>query len=172
MGIAATSTSWLTARRARKYGSLALGGLLTAAIGGFFAALFTYYATVQLNTSNALQQQQLASVQEFNSTGAKVDASVTDFADAVTDKASKTDLDAARKEVRQSIAAHTVATQGLAQVVGTANVDEYLSGLGKLRSFVDKAVTPAATLDASQARFDIMYNRTLLTDEARRRIYN
>lgn len=163
--------SWLTPDRARRYGKLLIGGLLTAIIGGFFAALFTYYATVRLNTETALQQQYLAAVQEFNATGAKVDASVTDLADSIADTGRATEVAGARKEARQAIAAHAAATQGLQQIVGKGNIDSYLEGLGALRTLVDSTKDAKAAMRVSQARFDLMHNRTLMVAEARRRIY-
>lgn len=171
MASIAQSMSWLTPDRARRYGKLVIGGLLTAAIGGFFAALFTYYATVQINSESALQQQYLAAVQDFTATGAKLDASVTDLADAIADKENRSDVAEVRKEVRQAIAAHAAATQGLQQIVGKGNIDAYLVGLGTLRGVVDGTKDAQAAMRASQARFDLMHNRTVLVTEARRRIY-
>jgi hypothetical protein len=171
MASIAQPMSWLTQNRARRYGKLVLGGLLTAIIGGFFAALFTYYATVRINTNSALQQQYLAAVQEFTATGSKIDASVTDLADAVADAGKASELSDARKEVRQAIAAHAAATQSLQQVVGKGNIEAYLTGLGTLRTLIDDTNNAKAVVRASQARFDLMHNRTLMVAEARRRIY-
>lgn len=171
MASAPPSSPWLTPERAREYGKLLLGGLLTAIAGGFFAAVFTYYATVNLNTSNALQQQNLAAVQEFVATGAKVDAAITEITDVIADKDDEKELREARKEARQAIAAHAAAAQSVAQVVGTGNTKAYLVGLGTLRTLVDSTGNPRGALQTSQARFDVLYNRTLIVAEARKRIY-
>ena len=150
------------------WAKLAAGGLATALVGGFLAALFTYYFTAQLNEESTLQQQYLAAVQDFNATGARVDASVTELADTVLDG---DEVREARKEARQAIAAHVAATQSLTQVVGQGNVDAYMTGLATLRTLVDQTENPGAALRTSRARFDLMSNRTVMVAEARRRIY-
>lgn len=171
MASVAQPMSWSNRSRAAHYLKLVLGGLATAAIGGFFAALFTYYATIRVNTANALQQQYLAAVQEFISTGSKLDASITDVADVVLDKDGPAKLDDARKSARQAIAAHTAAAQSLEPVIGTGNVKAYLEGVGALRLLLDDTRTAHQLLRTSQARFDVMHNRTLIVAEARKRIY-
>lgn len=150
------------------WGKLALGGLLTALAGGFFAALFTYSFTAKLNTEAALQQQYLSAAQEFNATGARVDAAVTELSDNVLDS---TDVAQAKREARQAIAAHVAATQALSPLMGTGNVKAYMEGLATLRVLVDKTGDVSAALKTSRARFDLMDNRQIMLAEARRRIY-
>lgn len=146
---------------------LVLGGLATAVLGGLFAALFTYYATERLNNKAALQQQYLAAVQDFNSTGAHLDASITELADNVLDGL---EVRQARREARQAIAAHVAATQALSPLMGTGNVAAYMKGLATLRLLVDQTGNSSAALRTSRARFDLMHNRTIMVSEARRRI--
>lgn len=172
MASAPPSPAWLTRDRVLSFSKLAVGGLLTAIAGGFFAAVFTYYATVSLNTSNAVQQQNLAAVQEFVSSGAKVDASITEITDVIADRDDAEKLVDARKEARQAIAAHAAATQSIVQIVGTGNAAAYLKGLGALRTLVDTTKDPQEALRTSQARFDVLSNRTLIVAEARKRIYS
>tara|TARA_R110000796_G_scaffold14011_21_gene45689 strand:- start:1507 stop:1974 length:468 start_codon:yes stop_codon:yes gene_type:complete len=148
---------------------LAVGALVTAALGGLFAAVFTYYATVQVNTEASLQQQYLSAIQDFSATGAKVDASITELADTVLDGQGLTD---ARREARQAIAAHAAASQSLSQVVGQGNVDEYVQGLATLRLLVDDTNGKINALKTSNARFDLMDNRVVMINEARRRVYD
>lgn len=150
------------------WGKLAFGGLLTALAGGFFAALFTYGFTAKLNNEAALQQQYLVAVQEFNATGAQVDAAITELADTVLDSS---DVSQARKEARQAISAHVAATQALAPLMGTGNVEAYMEGLATLRVMVDQTGDIRAALRTSRARFELMDNRQLMLTEARRRIY-
>jgi len=150
------------------WGKLAVGGLLTALIGGFFAALFTYAFTAKLNTEAALQQQYLVAVQDFNSTGARVDAAITELSDNVLDSA---DVPQAKREARQAIAAHVAATQSLSPLMGTGNVELYMEGLATLRGLVDQTGDASAALRTSRARFDLMDNRQVMLSEARRRIY-
>lgn len=147
---------------------LGLGGLLTALVGGAFAALFTYYATAKLNNEAALQQQYLVAVQDFNATGAQVDATITELADNVLDGQ---EVAQARREARQAIAAHVAATQALAPLMGKGNVAEYMKGLATLRMMVDDTDGRSAALKTSKARFTLMENRTTMIAEARRRIY-
>lgn len=148
---------------------LGLGGLATALVGGFFAAFFTYYATAKLNTESALQQQYLVAVQDFNATGAKVDAAITELADNVSDGQ---EVAQARREARQAIAAHVAATQALAPLMGKGNVAEYMKGLATLRLMVDNTDGKSAALKTSKARFTLMDNRNTMIAEARRRIYD
>lgn len=150
------------------WSKLALGGLLTALAGGFFAALFTYGFTARLNTEAALQQQYLSAVQDFNATGARVDAAITELSDTVLDGA---DIAQAKREARQAIAAHVAATQALSPLMGTGNVKAYMEGLATLRGMVDQTGDVRAALNASHARFDLMDNRQVMLAEARRRIY-
>src|SRR5690606_15182371 len=139
------------------YLKIGLGGLVTAAIGGLFAAWFTYMFTAKLNHDAMVQQQYLAAVQEFIATGASVDASVTGLSDSILDDDGVTE---GRKDARQAIAAHVAATQSLAQVVGTGNAAAYMEGLATLRTLVDQAEDVQSALRASRARFDLMDNRT------------
>jgi hypothetical protein len=168
MASAAPRTIWLTPERAKRYAKLAVAGLVTAVLGGLFAAWFTYLFTARLNNESAIQQQYLVAVQEFSATGARVDASVTELADTVIDKES---IVQARKEARQAIAAHVAATRGLEQVVGKGNSDAYMTGLATLRSMVDATGDVQTALRTSRARFDLMDNRTVIIAEARHRIY-
>lgn len=147
---------------------LAAGGLAAAIAGGLFAAYFTYLFTAKLNNEAALQQQYLVAVQDFNSTGARVDASITELADNVIDS---NGIAEGRKEARQAIAAHVAATQSLSPLMGTGNVKAYMGGLATLRRLVDQTSDPGAALRTSRARFDLMENRAIMVAEARRRIY-
>ncbi|RKF21589.1 hypothetical protein D6851_05980 [Altericroceibacterium spongiae] len=147
---------------------LILGGIATALVGGFFAALFTYFATAKLNNESALQQQYLVAVQDFNSSGAKVDAAITELADNVLDGQ---EIAQARREARQAIAAHVAATQALAPLMGEGNVAEYMKGLATLRMMVDDTDGRATAQNTSKARFTLMENRTVMIAEARKRIY-
>lgn len=142
--------------------------IVSSVFGGLLAAVFTYAVTTRLNNESALQQQYLAAVQDFTSTGAKVDASVTELADTVLDGQRTLN---ARKEARQAIAGHVAASQGLVQVIGQGNVDEYMKGLATLRLLIDKTDDKGAALKTSKARFVLMDNRTAIVAEARRRIY-
>lgn len=150
------------------YVRLAIGGILTAAIGGLFAAFFTYMFTARQNTEAALQQQYLSAVQEFISSGSRVDASITDLADSILDGQNVRD---ARQEARQAVAAHVAATQSLSQVVGKGNSNLYMEGVATLRTLVDEANSAQSVRKLSSARFDLMENRGVIVQEARKRIY-
>lgn len=169
MASAAQTAPWLTMDRAKRYFKMAVGGLATAIVGGLLAAWFTYVFTQRLNQEAALQQQYLSAVQEFVSSGANVDASVTRLADDVLDKQALTE---AKREARHDIAIHVAATQSLSQVIGTGNAGEYMKGLATLRTLVDSTKDPSSALRASRARFDLMDNRAIIVAEARKRIFN
>lgn len=155
---------WPAPGKIRHYAKLALGAVATALL----AAVFTYFFTAKLNDEAALHQQYLAAVQDFITSGARVDASVTGLSDGILDA---DDIKEARKEARQAIALHVAATQSLSQVIGTGNSDAYMEGLATLRTLVDDAKDPSTALKASRARFELMDNRAIIVAEARRRIY-
>lgn len=142
--------------------------LSIALIAGIVGGYTSYKYTAQLNHEAALQQQYLAAVQDFVSTGARVDAAVTGLSDNLLD--GKGTLDG-KREARQAIAAHTAATLSLSQVIGKGNADAYMVGLGDLRAIVDDTRDVKTALHASQGRFDLMENRQVIVNEARRRIY-
>jgi len=154
----------VTPDRAKRWMKYAIGALVT----GFIAALFTYAFTAKLNTESALQQQNLAALQEFISTGSKLDASITNLSDTLLDG---DDLLAEKKVVREAIAAHASASQSLVQIVGKDNIDAYLVGVGMLRELVDSTGDVNSAMQTSQARFDVMHNRTKIIEEARENIY-
>ncbi len=151
-----------------RWAKIAIGGLTTALVGGLIGALLSYHFTAKLNNESALQQQYLLAVQDFNSTGAKLDASITELTDAVADQASAKD---ARKEARQAIASHVAATQSLSIVLGKSNVDNYMVGLARLREFVDATNDEKNAYVTAKARSTLIQNRNLMMQEARRRIY-
>jgi hypothetical protein len=132
-------------------------------------AVATYAVTARLNTVSSVQQQHLAALQSFIESGSQLDASVTDLVDSVADS---DDVKVAKKEVRKALSAHAAASQSLAPIVGKANVDAYLVGIGTVRQLVDQTDNSQAALNASQARFDVMHNRTLIVAEARKQIHS
>lgn len=158
----------LSADRAWHYVRLGFGLILSAALGGLLSAGFTYLFTEKQNHEAVVQQQYLAAVQDFVGSGARVDAAVTGLSDSLIDAQGVRD---GRREARQAIAAHVAATQGLSQVIGKGNSDAYMEGLATLRTMVDDAKDVKTALTASNARFDLMENRTIIVAEARRRIY-
>lgn len=153
-------TSWFKANA---------GTVTFAVFTALLTAILTYVVTAQLNTNSAVQQQNLAALQRFVETGSQVDASVTELTDAVADVEG---LSTAKKDVRRSLAAHAAASQDLKVVVGKANIDAYLDGMGTLRDLVDHVDDPREAFKASQARFDVMHNRTVIVSEARKNIYS
>jgi len=146
-----------------------IGMLITAVLGATLAGLATYYFTERLNKHASIQQQYVASVQDFATTGAKVDASVTDLADATIDNEG---VDAAKKEARQAIAAHAAATLALQPLIGKGNVQSYMTGVADMRKLVDSTGDVPAALRASKGRFALIDNRNVVIKEARRRIYD
>lgn len=151
---------WDTVSRSSAVGAVALA---------LFTSALTYALTTQQNHEAAVQQQRLAALQTFIESGSKLDASVTDLVDSVGDR---TDVIDAKKETRQALAAHAAASQSIEPIVGKANVEAYLGGVGTLRTIVDETANPSAALTTSQARFDVMHNRTVIVAEARKRIFS
>jgi predicted ArsR family transcriptional regulator len=142
--------------------------VIAAFLGAVLAALFTYYITHKLNNESSVQQQYVASVQDFAATGARVDAAVTDLADATVDKEG---VDQAKKEARQAIAAHAAATLALRPIIGKGNVQAYMQGVAQLRQLVDSTGDVPAALRTSKGRFALIDNRNQIIAVARKNIY-
>ena len=163
IGIAVTASPRLTPERTNKV----LSGVGAIALI-LVTAVVTYFATARLNNEASVQQQYLLALQDFNRTGAALDVAITNLADAVVDERG---VEAARQGARRAIAEHVGACQGLAEIVGRANMAEYAFGLSKLREYVDDTRNPRSAMLASQARFDLMHNRAIIATEARKQIY-
>ncbi len=145
--------------------SAALGAITLA----LMTAALTYLVTAHLNSEATVQQQQLAALQTFISTGAEVDANVTDLVDAID---GETSVAEAKRATRHAISAHAAAAQSIEPIVGRKNLEVYQSGVGILRNLVDASSDPVSALRTSQARFDVMHNRTQIVAEARKHIYS
>jgi hypothetical protein len=155
--------------RLRPEGGKWIEMIATAFLGAVFAALFTYAVTERLNRQSSVQQQYVASVQDFAATGARVDAAVTDLADAAVDKG---DVEAAKKEARQAIAAHAASTLALRPIIGKGIFEAYMAGVADMRLLVDSTGDVPAAARASKGRFALIDNRNKVIDEARRNIYD
>lgn len=142
--------------------------MLTAFLGALLAGACTYYLTQKLNKETAVQQQHLASVQDFAATGARVDAAISTLADAAIDEDG---VNQAKKEARQAIAAHAASALALRPVIGRGNVEAYMAGVAELRVLVDAAGDVPAAARASKGRYALIDNRNRVVEEARRRIF-
>lgn len=158
----AVSTVASAAMKSPVVGAIALALLTTA---------LTYMVTARLNTESAVQQQQLAAIQTFISSGADVDTSITNLSDAA---ASGQGVDEAKREARRALSAHAAAGLSIEPIVGKENLKAYMVGVGTLRELVRnvRAGDGQSAMDASQARFDVMHNRTQIIAEARKNIYS
>ena len=143
--------------------------MVAATLSAFLAGVATYYFTKELNAEASVQQQYVAAVQDFAATGARVDAAVTTLADATVDA---DEVNAAKKEARQAIAAHAASTLALEPVVGEGNVKAYLTGVADMRDLVDHTDSVAAARRASRGRFALIQNRNSVIAEARKNIYD
>lgn len=143
--------------------------LLAAVAGGIIASFFTYMVTASLNSQAVVQQQKLVAIEQFDSTGADMDAKISAFNDALLDsKKSPASLENARREARSAIRLHAARTQGAASVLGDPNVQNYTFGLGKLRQFVDGATNAETAMPAAHTHVQLMKVRLKLSNEARR----
>lgn len=138
-------------------------------LGALIAALFTYYFTAKLNAETSLQQQYIASVQDFSSTGARVDAAVTYLADTTYDNTSRAD---AMKEARQAVASHAAATLGIEPLLGAGNVRAYMRGVADMRVLIDKTVDSQTAQQMAKGRMALLENRVAMIAAARKRIYD
>lgn len=142
---------------------------LAALAGAVIGSAVSYQFQSQLNNRAALQQQYMGALQLFNQTGTAMDVSITNLADAVVEKRPIAD---AKEKARIAIGDHLSAAQALAEIVGRKNMETYMSGVGTLRELVDGASDAKSMMQASQARFDIMHNRTIIRAEAQENIYS
>lgn len=155
---------------ARKHVNWGLGIKVLGAISlVFLTAWVTYLFTARLNVETALQQQQMAAVQQFEESGARLDTSLSLFADALLDGSGVAE---ARKEVRTAIILHASQANALRDVVGNGNVDQYLRGLAELREFADNATDPRTAMVVAQQHVNLMDYRVRMVELARRNIYS
>jgi len=131
--------------------------------------ILTFVATARLNVETAVQQQQMAALQQFEESGARLDASLSLFADALLDKKGVED---ARKEVRTALVLHASQANALRAMVGDGNVDQYLGGLRELRQFADTATDPQTAMRTAQQHVTLMDYRVKLAGLARKSIYS
>jgi hypothetical protein len=143
-------------------------GHVPALLLTLLACGLTYFLTVKANDHSALQQQYLGALQQFDQTGSAMDVSVTSLADAVREERGVAD---AKRNALNAIAVHAGASQALNEIVGRENMNAYQRGVGRLTDLVEATADLHSAVQASQARFDVMHNRNLIRDEARRNIY-
>jgi hypothetical protein len=144
------------------------GIAVTSALSALLAAGLAFVFTVQANDRLALQQQYLAALQQFDQTGSAMDVGVTNLADAVRERRNTAEP---KRNALRAIAEHAGASQALNAVVGTENMNAYLTGVGRMTELVEATSDVRSAMNASQARFDVMHNRNVIREEARRNIY-
>lgn len=128
----------------------------------------TYFATSHQNVETALQQQNSAAVQQFEASGAQMDAALSIYVDALFEKG---DLDEARKDARNAIVLHSSQANALRTLAGDGNVDQYINGLGDLRKFADDMNGRLTAKKMAQQHVDLMAYRVKLVSLARENIY-
>lgn len=141
---------------------------VAAFLSAVLAGAFTYVYSRKLQAEASVQQQYVASVQDFAATGGRVDAAITNLADAAVDQDSVAE---AKKEARQAIASHAAATLALEPIIGKGNVEAYMLGIADMRTLVDATGDVPAATRASKGRFALIDNRNVIIAEARRNIY-
>jgi len=155
------------ATRQHNWLGLVLKGIGAVALVGL-TAVVTYMFTARLNVETAIQQQQMAALQQFEDSGARLDSSLSLFADALLDHRGVED---ARKEVRTALTLHASQANALSSMVGTGNADQYLRGLGDLRRFADTTTDAQTAMRTAQAHVTLMDYRVRMAALARQNIY-
>lgn len=147
-------------------------GLLGKALGAValvvFTAIATYMFTAQLNVETAMQQQQAAAVQQFEQSGAQMDANLSLYVDALLDKR---DIPATKSAARASIVLHSSQASGLNALAGTGNVTQYVNALGDLRELADASDGRITARKMAQQHVNVMAYREKLVALSRSRIY-
>ena len=131
-------------------------------------AIFTYMFTARLNVETAVQQQRTTAIQQFDQTGAQMDASLSLFVDALL---SRQKVDDARTSARTAITLHAAQADGLAPLTGTGNVVQYVNSLGDLRVLVDQTNGKLTAKKMAQQHVDLMAYRKKLTAMAKGNVY-
>lgn len=145
-----------------------LGVGISAVLSALLAAGLAYIFTVRANDRTSLQQQYLISLQQFEQTGGAMDVGVTNLADAVRERRN---VPEAKRNALRAIAEHAGSVAALNPIVGRANMEAYMAGVSTLTDRVEDTTDLRSAMRASQARFDIMHNRTVIREEARNNIY-
>lgn len=147
-------------------------GPLVKALGAValvvLTAIVTYQFTARLNVETAVQQQQSAAVQQFEQSGAQMDANLSLFVDALLDRR---DVAETKTNARASIILHSAQANGLVALAGTGNVEQYVDGLGDLRELTDATDGKKTARQMAQKHVDLMAYRVQLVNVAKRRVY-
>lgn len=144
---------------------LKVGGAVALAI---LTAILTYQFTAKLNVETAVQQQQSAAIQQFEQSGAQMDASLSQFVDALLDKKGIAD---ARVAARSAISLHASQAAALKPLTGSGNVEQYVVGLGDLRELTDAADGKVTAKKMAQQHVNLMDYRAKLVAMAKGNVY-
>ncbi|WP_199555491.1 hypothetical protein [Sandaracinobacteroides hominis] len=138
-----------------------------AIASAIFAAIVTFFVTANLNNTAAIKQQYYVSLANFNDTGTKMDAVLSNYVDALLDgKLSAQN----RNEVRQAITTHAAASAQLKGILEDRQIDNYQRALGILRSLFEQTTDISSAMRAGQAHIDLIEHRNKMHDAARDQI--
>jgi hypothetical protein len=135
--------------------------LLTASV----TAYISYFYNQKANTSLVIQQQKIADLQQFRSSGAQLDQALGRMSDALVDQ---TGLEAARREMRSAIGRNITDADASRTLIGQG-IDAYITGLAELRETVDGIQTPESGADLWQRSLNMMEMRRRLLKAAEQR---
>ena len=139
------------------------GTVVVAALG----SVGTYYATHQTNADSAFQQRSLASLQQFETTGAGMDQATQAFSDAMLDKRG---LEDARKNLRGTVSAHSASAMALRTTFGDSETDSYVARLVAFRDAADQARDVIAMQPVWQGLSDLVAQRRRMVASAAAKI--
>lgn len=109
----------------------------------------------------------MAAINQFDESGANLDSSMSEFIDSLVDG----DITpAARKSLRTAIALHASKAQRLSAIVGPKPIEEYMSGLKRLRGMADEVDDIPSGMTAAQLHADILANKKRISEAAWKRI--
>ena len=135
--------------------------LLTASV----TAYISYFYNQRANTMLVIQQQKIADLQQFVSSGAQLDQALGRMSDALVDK---TGLESARREMRSAIGRNITDADASRNLIGPETA-AYIVGLAELRETVDQVETPESGAQLWQDSLNMMEARRRLLKGAEQR---
>lgn len=148
-----------------KAGTFVLGAFVSALVAGPVA----YHYATRANTVMVVQQNTLAAVQQFESTGASLDNAVRQFSDSLV---ARRGVDEARQGLRAAVAGHSSQVFTMRDTLGEADYRRYMAVLVQLRDRADNADDAREGVQVWQSAVDLIGYRRRLADRIKAEIEN
>lgn len=144
----------------------ALGWLIPMLLTASVTAYISYVYNQKANTLLVVQQQRVADLQQFRSSGAQLDQALARMSDALVDRKG---LEAAREEMRLAIARNISDAEAAKPILGESQTNQYVAGLADLRVTVDGVQKLQSGQQLWQASINMMEARRRILREAEQR---